>query len=359
MGATPIIGRCVTLAGTKGAPNHEMIRIAGTVFGCFIFTLIGLAEEPLCHPHPQGYLARRVAKPPVIDGQLNDEAWWRKPWTRDFADIQGHTQPKPRYRTWAMMVWDDQNLYIGAWLEEPDVWATITQHDAVIFHDNDFEVFVDPDGDNYNYFEIEVNALNAEWDLFLPRPYKDKGKADNSWEIPGLRSAVFVDGTLNDPRDVDRGWSVEMAIPWNAFRGHQRPGAGDRWRINFSRVEWRFAVRDGNYEKIKGLREDNWVWSPQYVINMHRPERWGYVEFTGPSETVTDTFREDPNWLIRDFLHSTYYRQKEFLKTHGRYTDSAAEIGVPGQISIELTANGFRAFQGSLSIDQDAHFHQK
>ena len=106
------------------------------------------------------------------------------------------------------MLWDDQYLYVAAELEEPHVWATLTEHDSVIFHDNDFEVFLNPSGDGLNYFEFEINALNTSWDLFLPKPYREGGKADNSWDIPGLRTAVHVNGTLNDPRDTDRGWTV-------------------------------------------------------------------------------------------------------------------------------------------------------
>jgi hypothetical protein len=163
---------------------------------------------------------------------------------------------------------------------EPDVWATLTQHDSVIFHDNDFEVFLNPSGDSRNYFEFEINALNTSWDLFLPKPYRQQGKADNSWEIPGLKSAVYVDGTINHPGDTDRGWSVEIAFPWSAFRersGFGRPKPGDQWRVNFSRVEWKV---DGSYKKLPG-REDNWVWSAQGVVDMHRPEMWGWVKFLG------------------------------------------------------------------------------
>jgi len=36
---------------------------------------------------------------------------------------------------------------------------------------------------------------------------------------------------------------------------------------------------DGRYRKLPGLKEDNWVWSPQHVINMHVPEQWGLVRF--------------------------------------------------------------------------------
>ncbi len=181
------------------------------------------------------------------------------------------------------MLWDGRAFYIGAELQEPHLWGTLIRHDAVIFHDNDFEVFIHPDGDGREYYELELNALNTTWDLLLPRPYRDGGKADNSWEIRGLKTAVRVYGTLNDPRDTDRGWTIEIALPWEALGefAHRPapPRDGDAWRVNFSRVEWRTDVVDGKYVKRPGLKEDNWVWSPQGAINMHMPEKWGFFEF--------------------------------------------------------------------------------
>ena len=133
-------------------------------------------------------------------------------------DIEGDAKPKPRCATRMKMLWDDQYLYIAAELEEPHLWATLTEHDSVIFQDNDFEVFLDPDGDNQNYCELELNALNTTWDLLLTKPYRDGGRAINAWEILGLKTAVHLDGTLNDPRDKDRGWTVEIAWPWKGLK---------------------------------------------------------------------------------------------------------------------------------------------
>jgi hypothetical protein len=224
-------------------------------------------------PAPAHYTCRRAASPIRIDGRLDDPAWAAAPWTTEFVDIEGGKRAKPRFRTRAKMLWDDDYFYIAAELEEPDVRATLTEHDSVIFHDNDFEVFLNPSGDGLNYFEFEINALNTGWDLFLPKPYNQGGKADNSWEIPGLRTAVAIDGTLNKSDDRDRGWTVEIAFPWSAFASRApvtRPKPGQQWRVNFSRVEWRH---------LPGEKEDNWVWSPQGVVNMHVPGRWAYVRF--------------------------------------------------------------------------------
>ena len=143
---------------------------------------------------PKGYVCYRARTPIQIDGRLDEDAWKAAPWTDAFVDIQGDVRPRPRFQTRAKMLWDDTYFYVAALLEEPHVWGTLTRHDSVIFQDNDFEIFIDPDGDNQEYYEIEINALNTEWDLFLKKAYRDGGPAMNEWEIPGLKTAVHVDG---------------------------------------------------------------------------------------------------------------------------------------------------------------------
>jgi hypothetical protein len=228
----------------------------------------------------------RATKQPgieVLDGCLNKHPWTNCEWSDDFVDIEGDVKPTPRHRTRMKMFWAEDGLYIGAEMEEPHLWATLTEHDSVIFHDNDFEVFIDPDNDALAYAELEINALNTTWDLLLIRPYREQGRGVDGWEIQGLRTAVKLEGTLNDPTDTDQGWSVEIHIPWHALweisKGEVPPHTGDQWKINFSRVQWHLDIVDGKYVKRPGLPEDNWVWSPQGVVDMHQPERWGLIEF--------------------------------------------------------------------------------
>jgi hypothetical protein len=162
------------------------------------------AHVPAYYP-PRGYVCYRAGQPIKIDGRLDKDAWQSAPWTEDFVDIQGETHARPRFRTRAKMLWDDEYFYVAAELEEPHVWAGFTEHDSYIFtEDPDFEVFIDPNGTSDGYYEFEINALNTSWDLLLTRPYKDGGKPVTSWNIPGLKTAVHVDGTINDPSDTDR-----------------------------------------------------------------------------------------------------------------------------------------------------------
>jgi hypothetical protein len=247
-------------------------------------------------------------------------------------------------------------LYIGAQLDEPHVWATLTQHDAVIFHDNDFEVFLDPDGDNQNYDELELNALNTAWDLFLPKAYRDGGPAQNERELDGLKTAVAIDGTLNDPSDEDQGWTVEIAIPWKALAGRSDcpipPNPGDQWRVNFSRVQWVTNIKNGKYEKVANLREDNWVWSPQGAIDMHRPEHWGFVQFSDDPPGEEEPFRRTADWPARAALMRVYHAQKAHHAKNKVWAKSidelreflpAGESETIGPVTIELSGEGYEA----------------
>ena len=276
-------------------------------------------------------------------------------WTEEFDDIEGDPKPKPRYSTRVRMLWDDENLFIGAEMEEPHVWGTLTEHDCVIYNDNDFEVFLDPDGTCQHYVELELNALNTTWDLMLTRPYRVGGRAISGWEFHGLRTAVPFDGTLNDPSDTDRGWRTEIAIPWSSLRDvtdrNLPPRDGDQWRINFSRVEWHHEVSDGQYRRVPGLPEDNWVWTPTGVIDMHRPERWGVLQFT---DSTTDLPPLVPleEWGNRVALIDLYEAQLTYKNENGRYAATLSDLGVdhPG-MTLESTSTQFFATLGSFGID--------
>ena len=329
---------------------------------------------------PLHYIVFKTAAPPVIDGNLNDPAWKTAAWTEYFSDIEGDIRPKPLYPTRVKMLWDDQNLYIAAELEEPNIWAYTAHHDEIVFHDNDFEIFVNPDNNAKQYFEIEINAIQTIFDLFLPKPYRNLGSPLVTWDLKGLRKAVRIDGTLNNAKDKDRRWTVEYAIPISSIsmgNDARMPIPGSLWRINFSRVEWDTDLKDGKYIRRMDssthrlLPEHNWVWSPQGVINMHFPERWGYLLFAGPAaESPTNTgssagsgeaaalftlpFRE----LLKNKLWEVYYRQNLYYLSHGIYAGTTDQLNmdpvtsVDGKTTvlvIEATAHTYKALLSSAT----------
>ena len=264
---------------------------------------------------PKHYIVNKINDQINIDGRDDELAWNNAIYTDDFIDIEGSKTPSQK--TNVKMLWDEKFLYVFAKLYENHIWGDITKRDEVIYYNNDFEVFINPNDDVFSYGEIEINALGTEWDLFLNRPYRLKGKADSSWDINGLKSAVNISGTLNEPNDLDDYWTLEIAIPLKEIEKLNTSGkdekviSGDVWRINFSRVNWDFEINNGVYsrkkENGKYLPEYNWVWSPQGIINMHVPENWGYLVFSENDEVFNMT-----NKLITQHILYTVFREISF-----------------------------------------------
>lgn len=219
---------------------------------------------------PRIYDAQRTKEAMKIDGKLTESSWNSVKYSDDFADIRGLDWPAPTMKTNVKMLWDNECLYIGARLEEKNITGDITKRDDIIWKNNDFEVFIDPYSDGKLYYEIENNALGTVMDLLMDKPYSEGGVFIMNWDCKGLQLAVSYDGTLNNPKDTDKAWYVEMAIPFAALqRDFKDPRASKVWRINFSRVEW----------LVKGGPEENWVWSPIGKVDMHMPSQWGYLRF--------------------------------------------------------------------------------
>ncbi len=372
-------------------------RLAAATVCLAVLTIIGCGQQqkidtaasdnpfpvPQIEYAPEHYVCHRTTDAITVDGRLDEAAWQDAAWTELFVDIEGDAKARPRFDTRARMLFDSSYFYIGAFLHEPHIWGTLTERDAVIFHDNDFEVFIDPNHDTHEYYEFEINALGTPWDLLLVKPYRDGGPAINAWDIAGLKSSVHIYGTLNNPVDIDSGWSVEIAIPWKVLAecAHKQapPADGDQWAVNFSRVEWHHEIRDNAYVKQidpatgRPFAEDNWVWSPQGLINMHYPEMWGLVQFS--YQTAGEgavTFETDAESSARWALRQLYYGQREHHRRFGYYTSNVSnlnmiDIVLPGYTwppVIDITAYGFEAVIAdsagvtNLSITHDGRLYR-
>lgn len=287
----------------------------------------------------RNYVVYRTDGEITIDGKANETSWQLADWSEEFVDIEGTTKPLPKYKTRVKMLWDNQNLFILSELEEPNVWSYYENHDLIVFEENDFEVFIDPDDDTHNYFEIEINARNTIFDLYMPKPYRNGGIPLITWNTPGLKSAVFVDGTINNPADTDKNWTVEMAIPFSALRlgvHTLTPRNNDLWRIDFSRVQWQTEIINGKYTRKKDVTtnrvvpEDNWVWNPTGLINMHFPERWGILRFSENHVNEKKVlFQQAKTEELKKYLWLIYYKQKKYQGEKGKYAKTLSEIDIP------------------------------
>ena len=344
-----------------------------------IVPAIAFSQQPPIKINPRNYICYRASEPINVDGLINEPDWHKVPWSDYFDDIEGNLKPQPLFKTRMKMLWDDKFLYIAAELDDPHVWANLTERESVIFYDNDFEVFIDPDGDTHHYLEYEMNALNTQWDLLLLKPYRDDLKqnvAIDNWNFNGMKSAVHVQGTLNSPKDTDKGWTLEIAFPLDALSELSATGKlpvqGEQYRINFSRVEWTTDVVDGKYKKRtliidgkeKPLPENNWVWSPQGVVAMHQPETWGFLQF---SQTIagkgTDAYLPDADNELKWAMRMLYFREKDYFEKNNTYTTDlkALDLGSiilnekPFSPSIKMTFTTWEAV--AVGADGKSSWH--
>lgn len=272
--------------------------------------MLASSPDPLSAPYP---CHRTLLRPPG-DGRLEHPAWRKAPRSPRFVDMV--TGGPAFYDTRAAALWDDEALYVAFWVEEPFPQATLARRDSIVFLENDVEVFVDG-GDCY--YELEVNALGTVYEvLFVWKDAYRRGSrfdvpelslldrdvltfggdydrtgptfwrgthprgtrwAFLDWDFPGLETAVHVDGRLNDPTVVSRGWRVELAFPWKgmgwlAGRRPVPPREGDVWRMFFGRFQ---KLAPGGTEISP---HPAWCWTPHGVYDTHQPERWTAVRFT-------------------------------------------------------------------------------
>ncbi len=311
---------------------------------------------------PPVYYCPRAKGAFTLDGRIHKPFWEDVPFTDDFLDISGPHFPVPRFRTRVKMCWDDENLYISALLEGNEIWANIKKRDSVMYYDNDFEVFLDPSSSGHNYMELEMNAFNTQWDLMLTHPYRDGGRSISCWDIPGVETAVYIEGEVNNPNADNKFWSVEIKMPFKplmetyskevnpddlerCYPCRTAPREGEFWRMNFSRVQWTVDVVDGKYQKRtsaegKWLPEDNWVWAATGLIDIHCPEFWGFVFFTkdgAPQSIPADEQRKLD-------LRVLYYAEYAYYAKHGSFTTDINKLECPKPsypVLLETTSRTF------------------
>ena len=259
------------------------------------------------------YIARKIKDAVSVDGNIYKDVWQNAQWSKRFSDMV--TGQPGMYNTQTALLWNNSHLYIAFRAEEPFVAATLTERDSIVFLENDLEVFIDG-GDCY--YELEVNAANtlyevffiwkdawkkggrfdtAQFDVHQPGAYTFGGDDDRSgasfwkgthprgirwafthFDMPGLQTAVQVEGTLNNNTDTDKGWNLEIAIPWSSLQllanGRSIPPAhGDVWNMFLGRYQQLF---NGGKEVTP---HPAMVLTPHGVYDTHKPEKWSRIGF--------------------------------------------------------------------------------
>ena len=292
---------------------------------------------------PPIHVCRFTDKPFSLDGNLEKEFWRNIPFTSDFVDMEGPGRPRPRFRTRVKLAWDKENLYVGALLEGDEIWAEQTVQDAVIAEDNYFGFYIDPDADTQAYFAYGTNALHADWKQLLNKTCRDKGEPVKEAEFSQVRSAVFIDGKLNQPGSNNHSWSVEVVIPFGALQDcgvkNNPPLPGEYYRINCIRSHWKVDIAGGGFKRRQDrntgtlLPADRWVWAPTGVDDIHYPELWAFLFFSDVPKSARD-FSIPEDELRKWELRQLYYAEHAYFDGNKSYTDNLDTLkGILAEIS--------------------------
>jgi len=217
------------------------------------------------------YECRRVPKGSIrVDGILDDPAWENILSIRGFMLSDG-SGPATR-QTEVRMCWDERYLYLAFGCYDPDIWGTMLNRDDHIWEEEVVEAFIDPDSDLERYYEFQTSPRGVMTDLLIHNVSgsNKRMKGDITWNCEGWLVGVQVDGTLDDRTDVDKGWTVEWAIPFASIPGapNTPPKDGDTWRMNFYRID-------------RTPAPEHSCWSPTLAVppDYHIPSRFGTIIF--------------------------------------------------------------------------------
>ncbi len=261
------------------------------------------SEHPSKATKTLKYPCARAVDTVVVDGHLNEKSWLKAPRSRLFSD---HTGARALFDTTAALVWDDRCLYIGWWLEDRDIHAIHEASSPDIRQDSHVGLLLIGPG---AYYDLAVNPLGAtaetcciwkeayredtrfhvpEFDLAVHKPEVLGGgsRTDFSamrwgfsdWRFPGLRVGVQVEGDPNRRDRSDRGWNVELALPWEGFKWlvngqTASPAPGDVWRIGLLRRQ----VIDQRGHRWQAT----WTWQPLDLVDGRIPETHLEVDLCG------------------------------------------------------------------------------
>ena len=260
---------------------RSLILAAGLLAGVALAGAV--AAAPALPPLPS-YTVQTAHTPPVIDGKLDEPIW---AFTPEFKLVDCATGAPSHELTRVKMVWHGAYLYLGALVYEKDLQDHSQRHGDLVFSESCLEIYLEAPASlptqeaPWRYLEIDVSptgvmydARVTNWRLRHPDPaVKYPFEGDDSYYPPDLKVATRVIGTLNDNRDQDKGWWVEMQIPLT--------GAPRGWPPCLlegnNRQQWRFNVyRVHNWTKPD---QELQAFSPTGILGFHVAPRFAYLRF--------------------------------------------------------------------------------
>lgn len=221
------------------------------------------------------YFAIKTSTSITVDGKMNEEAW-NLAETRELKYHYLSQHPMDKQKTTFRMLWDDNTLYLFYESEDKYLTASETKRDGTPFLDDCAELFIIPVPNSTSmHFCFEINLYEAKNDIVYFNDFYNGEDIVIKAFNPEYQVKVTTNGTINDNTDLDNGWTMELAIPLEAFRGstHLHPLAqGTQWAF--------LAIRQERNEPEIGRRVMSTIFPIDNIsTGAHQPNMFGIVEF--------------------------------------------------------------------------------
>ena len=280
---------------------------------------------------PPAASASAITSAPVIDGRLDDDAWAEGQVLTGFVQREP-TEGRPvSERTEVRVAYDEEALYIGAWLFDSDPTSLVfgqTLRDASLNESDAFVLVLDTYLDRQNGFVFGTTPAGIEYDGQVAN--EGQGGGGGGGGRPGGGGGrqqrgsgggfnLNWDGSWEVATSTDsRGWYAEMRIPFTTLR--YGTGGDQTWGLNFER-----RIRRNSEEA---------VWAPiPRQFNLYRVSLAGTLDLAAPATRIATI---NPYVLSNSFKDYTVTSpDAEF----GSKVGIDAKIGLNQSLTLDLTVN--------------------
>ena len=254
-------------------PKKMFAVLACLVIGSPLFSQ---TEKQLVIGEQPVYKVAKAKEPIVVDGKM-DEASWKNAEVQPLSNFFRLDKPVDKQNSKFRMMWDDANIYLYYECEDTSLTARETVFDGRTYIDDCAEFFVVPAPDSvYMHFGFEINITEVRYDYIVLWKYYNNRTFFISGYNPEYKVKAIYNGTLNNDKDKDKGWTMEFAIPMAAFsnfNGVARPKAGVKWAFQ--------AVRQDRNLVDDRFRSTSTLYPIyNFRLDVHQPHRFGLMEFT-------------------------------------------------------------------------------
>ncbi len=288
----------------------------------------GLPRKPYKFS-PNTYALKTFSTPPIIDGKNTNNEWDQISWSSGFVseiDGKNHNNLDTKFK----MGFYNDTIYLFAKINDSQIWAIQADMESKYFKDNFFEIYIDCDNNEYDYLNININALGVIKGNFCKHIESSKNNSHIKFQDIPVHAATSIYGTINNPNDTDKHWLAELSFPLNIKEDSSDDFSINRYvKMNFALSKWQYVLVDGTYKKMINsntgtlYNKDQWLWSYMWENPVDNIELWGEVYLL---DNQPDQDKLTQERRIKWELRNVFYAQQLHHKKYKKYANKIAGL---------------------------------